>query len=191
MQSAFRPAFIRLVLASLVMTLVLSAPARLRAQDVASLTGIVTDTTGAVIPDVHVKLLDTKTNTSYETTTNSVGAYTFAKVLPGPGYQLYLSRDGFASQRIANIYLGVDATHTQNAQLQVGQTTQTVEVNGSGSQVSLDTTDTAVSTTLNMSMVHELPLVTRDNPLGLLAFSLGSRSPPAETTTPLAAGVEL
>jgi Carboxypeptidase regulatory-like domain len=173
MQSAFRPAFIRLVLAFLAMMLLLSASARLCAQDVASLTGIVTDTTGAVIPEVHVKLVDTKTNTSYETQTNSVGAYTFAKVLPGPGYQLNLNKDGFASQRIANIYLGVDATHTQNAQLQVGQTTQTVEVNGSGSQVSLDTTDTAVSTTLNMGMVHELPLVTRDNPLGLLAFSPG------------------
>jgi hypothetical protein len=176
MQSAFRPAFIQLVLALLVMTLLLSAPARLPAQDVASLTGIVTDTTGAVIPDVQVKLVDTKTNTSYETKTNSVGSYTFAKVLPGPGYQLNLSKDGFASQRIANIYLGVDATHTQNAQLQVGQATQTVEVNGTGSEVSLDTTDTAVSTTLNMAMVHELPLVTRGNPLGLLVYSPGVTS---------------
>jgi hypothetical protein len=174
MQSPLRSAFIRLALASLVMMLLLlGAPARLCAQDVASLTGIVTDTTGAVIPDVYVKLVDTKTNTNYETRTNSVGAYTFTKVLPGPGYQLNLSKDGFASQSIANIYLGVDATHTQNAQLQVGQTTQTVEVNGSGSQVSLDTTDTAVSTTLDMGMVHELPLIIRDNPLGLLAFSPG------------------
>src|SRR5580765_4959481 len=58
------------------------------AQDLASLTGVVTDSTGAVIPGAAVKLIDTRTNTSYETQTNDVGAYTFSKVLPGPGYIL-------------------------------------------------------------------------------------------------------
>jgi Carboxypeptidase regulatory-like domain len=175
MRFTFYSVLFHVLLTSLVAA-VLALPPLLPAQDVAALTGVVTDSSGAVVPDVRVKLVDTKTNTSYETKTNSVGAYTFPKVLPGPGYELDLSKDGFASQSIGNIYLGVDATHTQNARLQVGQTTQIVEVNGSGSQVSLDTTDTAVSTTLNMGMVHELPLVTRDNPLGLLVYSPGVTS---------------
>ncbi|MGA7906640.1 MAG: carboxypeptidase-like regulatory domain-containing protein [Candidatus Sulfotelmatobacter sp.] len=171
MKSAIRLAFSVMCVA--VFTLVLAGPTRLTAQEVASLTGVVTDTSGAVVSGASVKLVDTKTNTKYETTTNSVGGYTFLKLLPGPGYTLSISKEGFASETIANIYVGVDATHTQNAQLKVGRTTETVEVNGSGSQVTLDTTDTAVSSSLDMGMVHELPLGLRDNPLGLLNYAPG------------------
>src|SRR5246127_4495491 len=148
-------------------------------QEAASLTGVVTDQTGAVVSGVSVRLLDKKTNTTYQTETNPLGSYTFSKLLPGPGYKLMFSKDGFRSSTVENIYLGVDATHTQNAQLAIGQSTETVEVNGSGSQVSLDTTDTAVSTTLDMDMVHELPLPIRDNPLALLVYSPGVTSAPS------------
>jgi hypothetical protein len=143
------------------------------AQDLAALTGVVTDTSGAVIPDVSVKLIDTKTNATYETRTNAVGAYTFLKVFPGTGYRLLFSKEGFATQNIENIYVGVDATHTQNAQLRIGSMTESVEVNGSGSQVSLNTTDSSVATSLDMLMVHELPMAIRDTPLGLLNYSPG------------------
>jgi len=148
-------------------------PSFLAGQEVASLTGVVTDKTGAVIQDATVKLVDTKTNVSYETKTNSVGAYTFTRLLPGPGYTLTVTTEGFQSLAIANIYVGVDATHTQNAELEIGKATETIQVNGSGSQVSLDTADTTVSSTLDMRLVHELPLVIRDNPLGLLVYSPG------------------
>lgn len=131
--------------------LVVTLPTQVAAQDVASLTELAT----------------------YDAKTNAVGASTFPKILPGPEYQLSFSKDGFASQTISNIYVGVDATHTQNAQLKIGSTKEVVEVKGSGLQVSLDTTDTAVSSTLDMSMVHELPLAIRDNPLGLLNYSPG------------------
>ena len=153
-------------------------PRNVMAQEVASLTGVVTDQTGALVSAVSVKLLDTKTNTTYQTQTNDLGSYTFTKLLPGPGYKLTFSKEGFRSSTFENIYLGVDATHTQNAQLAVGQSNETVEVNGSGSQVSLDTTDTTVSSTLNMGMVHELPLNIRDNPLGLLVYSPGVTAAP-------------
>ncbi|HYM74590.1 MAG TPA: carboxypeptidase-like regulatory domain-containing protein [Candidatus Dormibacteraeota bacterium] len=154
-------------------------PTLVMAQEVASLTGVVTDPTGAVVAGAAVKLVDTKTNASYQTETNGVGAYTFTKLQPGPGYKLTVSKEGFRSHTVDNIYLGVDATHTQNAQLVLGQSTEMVEVNGSGSQVSLDTTDTTVSSSLNMGMVHELPLPIRDNPLGLLVYSPGVTSAPS------------
>lgn len=150
---------------------ILSVP--MTAQNVASLTGVVTDQSGAAIVGADVKLVDTKTNASFQTVTNSAGVYTFLKVLPGPAYMLIVSKEGFQSTSINDIYVAVDATHTQNAQLSVGKATETVEVSGTGSQVTLDTTDTTVSTTLNMNMVHELPLGIRDNPLGLLVYSPG------------------
>jgi hypothetical protein len=151
-------------------------PGRVLAQDVASLTGVVTDQSGAVVAGADVKLTDTKTNAQYETHTNANGAYTFTRLLPGPAYTLTVSKQGFRSQTISDIYLGVDATHTQNAQLSIGESTETVEVVASASQFSLDTTDTTVSASLNMAMVHELPLQLRDNPLGLLVYSPGVTS---------------
>ena len=149
------------------------------AQAVASLTGVVTDQTGAVVSGALVTLIDTKTNQTYTAETNESGAYTFTKLLPGPAYKLSISKQGFRASNVDNIYLGVDTTHTQNVQLVVGQSSETVEVNGSGSQVSLDTTDTSVSTTLDMGMVHELPLPIRDNPLGLLVYAPGVTSAPS------------
>ena len=167
------------LLVALASLCVLCVTVSLSAQDLASLTGVVTDTSGAVVPDVRVTLTDTKTNASYETKTNSVGAYTFFKVLPGTGYRLSLTKDGFAQQNIENIYVGVDATHTQNAQLKIGNATEAIEVNGTGSQVSLNTTDTSVAASLDMLMVHELPMAIRDNPLGLLSYSPGYTYAPA------------
>ena len=158
---------------AVMLSMSLSLASLLHAQEVASLTGVVTDKTGAVVPNVAVTLVDTKTSTSYQTKTNSVGAYTFTRVLPGPGYKVSFTKEGFTTFEVDNIYLSVDSTHTQNAQMEIGKVSQTVEVNGSGSQVSLDTTDTAISSTLNMAMVHELPLAIRDNPLALLDYSPG------------------
>lgn len=158
---------------AVMLSMSLSLASLLHAQEVASLTGVVTDKTGAVVPNVAVTLVDTKTSTSYQTKTNTVGAYTFTRVLPGPGYKVSFTKEGFTTFEVDNIYLSVDSTHTQNAQMEIGKVSQTVEVNGSGSQVSLDTTDTAISSTLNMAMVHELPLAIRDNPLALLDYSPG------------------
>jgi hypothetical protein len=173
MESAFRPAVTRTLLVSLVLALFLVIPDFLAAQDVASLTGVVSDPTGAVVPDVTVKLLDTKTNASYETKTNTVGAYTFHDLTAGPGYKLTFTKDGFDAVSVPNLYLAVNTAHTQNAQLQIGQSTVTVEVKGANSAVSLDTTDAAVGNSFDMNMVHELPVQVRDSPAALLQYQPG------------------
>ncbi len=164
---------LRKLVVTLAVLILTTFPSLLIGQEVASLIGVVTDKTGAVVPAAKVELVDTKTNTSYQATSNDVGAYTFVKVLPGPGYRLTVTKEGFQSLTIDNIYLGVHSTQTQNVQLEIGQVTQTVEVSGSGSQVSLNTTDTSVSSSLSMQVVHELPLAIRDNPLGLLVYTPG------------------
>jgi hypothetical protein len=173
MESALRPAVTRILLASLVLALFLAVPHSLVAQDVAALTGVVTDASGAVVPNVTVKLLDTRTNSSYETTTNSLGTYTFHNLLPGPGYQITFTKEGFDSVSVPNLYLAVNTSHTQNAQLKVGKSTVTIEVRGEGSAVSLDTHDAAVGNTFDMNMVHELPVQIRDDPSALLTYQPG------------------
>ncbi|HEY7352250.1 MAG TPA: carboxypeptidase-like regulatory domain-containing protein, partial [Terriglobales bacterium] len=154
--------------------LLISSSKPTMAQDVASLTGVVTDSSGAVVVDADVKLVDTKTNTQYQTRTNSTGSYTFTKVLPGPGYQLSVSKEGFQTQTISGIYVGVNATHTQNAELSVGQATQTVEVNAHASTVSLNTTDATVGNNFDMNLVQNLPVLVRDTPTSLLGYQPGT-----------------
>ena len=173
MESAFRPVLTRVLLASLTLALLLGIPTLSAAQDVASLTGVVTDASGAVVPDVSVKLLDTKTNTSYEANTNSVGAYTFHDLPPGPGYQVTFVKEGFDTVVVPKLYLAVNTTHTQNAQLKIGRSSETIEVKGESSAVSLDTSDSSVGNSFDMNLVHELPVQIRDSPAALLAYQPG------------------
>lgn len=151
-------------------------PAVAPAQEVASLTGIVTDPSGAVVIDVTVRLLDTKTGTRYETKTKSDGGYTFARLLPGPGYRLELNKEGFESLAISNIYVAVGTTHTQNAELRVGKVSESVEVSGVEQAVTLDTTDATIGNNFDMRNVHELPIQIRDSPAALLVLQPGVTS---------------
>jgi len=144
------------------------------AQDVASLTGVVTDPSGAVVADVDVTLVDTRTNETYTTKTNSTGSYVFPRVAPGPGYKLTLTKQGFAALSVPGLYLAVSTTHTQNVQLSVGTASETVEVKGLNSGVSLDTTDATVGNNVDMDLVHELPIQIRDSPLALVAMQPGT-----------------
>ncbi len=173
MEFAFRPVVTRVFLASLTLALLLAMPTISAAQDVASLTGVVTDSSGAVVPDVTVTLLDTKTNTSYEAKTNSVGAYTFPNLLPGPGYQITFTKEGFDTVVIPKLYLAVNTTHTQNAELKIGASSTTIEVKGESSAVTLDTNDASVGNSFDMNMVHELPVQIRDNPAALMRLQPG------------------
>src|SRR5580698_4448949 len=102
-----------------VLAMLWGAPAIVSAQDVASLTGVVTDPTGAVVADIDVKLVDTKTNTVYQTKTNSLGTYSFSNLKPGPGYQITFTREGFETLKLSDVYLAVNSAHTQNAQLKI------------------------------------------------------------------------
>lgn len=168
MKSLFRPSLFVLLVAVLcpLSTFVM-------AQDVASLTGVVTDSSGAVVSDAAVKVLDTKTNTSYEAKTNSLGAYSINRLQPGPGYLITVSKEGFETVKIADVYLAVNATHTQNAQLKIGSTTETVEVSGVGSAVTLDTTDTTIGNNFDLREVHDLPILFRDSMASLAQFQPG------------------
>ena len=64
-------------------------------QDVASLTGEVTDSSGAQVADATVKIVDTRTGSEMETKTESNGSYRFLRLQPGPGYTLTVTKDGF------------------------------------------------------------------------------------------------
>src|SRR5271166_4569958 len=117
----------------LVVAVLLSA--QLKAQDVASITGIITDQTGAVVPGVTVTLQNPQTGAVYTTVSNAEGSYTLSEVKPGPGYTIEFKHEGFKPLAVSGIYMNVDATRTQNARLSVGTEQQTVEVSAAADNV--------------------------------------------------------
>lgn len=137
------------------------------------MTGIVMDSTGAVIPDAGVSLVNTTTGTTYQTTTNGQGSYTFANVKPGPGYKVTFTKSGFQPTVVNGIYLTVDNTRTQNIKLQYGTVAFTVEVNASASEVTINTTDATIGNNFDVKLVNDLPVQNRDTPAALFTLQPG------------------
>jgi hypothetical protein len=157
--------FLRLVVFTLLVALLYSALSH--AQEVAGLAGTVTDSSGGAIADATAKLVNTRTGNNYEAKTNSTGYYRFVQLAPGPGYELTISRVGFKASTVANLYLPVATTRTQDIQLELGTVAQSVEVKSEGS-ISLDTTDVTIGNNFDMRAVATLPNQFRDNPGNLL-----------------------
>ena len=158
----------KLFSASLVALVVLFAGACFSpAQDLASVTGVVTDSSGAVIAGASVTLSNDLTSVSYKAVTNSVGSYSVANVQPGPGYKLTFAAPGFKTEIVTGVYLSVTTTRTQNAKLTVGGTSQTVEVSAAGENVTLNTTDATVGNNFQVAEMNDLPVADRDTPAAL------------------------
>jgi hypothetical protein len=127
----------RLMAVGFILLVALMGPV-VKAQDVASITGVITDSTGAVVPGTNVVLVNTATNRAYTAEANAIGSYTIVNVPPGPGYRITFSRSGFTPSVVTDVYLNVNSTRTQNARLDVGSTVQTVEVSAASQSITLN-----------------------------------------------------
>ena len=155
------------------MAFVLIFSGSLRAQDQASITGTVTDPSGAVVPKVGVVLVNTSTDVTFKTDTNALGSYTISNVPPGPGYKITFSAAGFSTFTITDMYLNVAVTRTQNAQLKIGSI-ETVQVSAGNEQITLDTADATVGNNLPVQDLYDLPVQNRDNPSSLFYAQPGT-----------------
>lgn len=143
------------------------------AQDTASITGVVTDASGAVIPSVQVTLTNPATGVKYQGVTNAEGSYTIREVKPGPDYTVTFSHNGFTSVAVTGLYLNVTAVRTQNASLSVGSVVTTVSVSGGNQNVTLNTTDATIGNNFEVQMVNDLPIQIRDTPATLFVLQPG------------------
>ncbi len=137
------------------------------AQDLAAITGTVTDASGALIPGAKVALQNASTGVTFQAQTNAEGSYTFRNIAPGPNYTLRFEHDGFAPFTITGVYLNVNMTRTQNVKLQVSSAIQNVEVSAQAESETLNTTDATIGNNLQVSMLNELPVQNRDSPVAL------------------------
>jgi hypothetical protein len=146
---------------------ILLIAAQLRAQDVAAITGEITDPSGAAVPGVAVTLQNPQTGVSYAAVSNAEGSYTLNEVKPGPGYKITFAKDGFKPTTITGMYLNVDSTRTQNVKLSLGAISQTVVVSASNQDVTLDTTDATIGNNFQVQDLNNLPVEDRSNPSAL------------------------
>jgi hypothetical protein len=134
---------------------------RSRAQQVVgAITGTVTDSTGAAVPDAPVKAVNTATNFEVDTQTKSTGQYVIAQ-LPAGAYKLTISKDGFKTETHTAVLVNADRTTTVDAALTIGTVEATVEVTATPLMNQVDTTSGYV--------VDELTI--RNTPLGTGSFT--------------------
>ena len=139
----------------------------------ASITGTVTDPTGAVIPGATIELTDPGTGQTYRTVANQVGSYTIANIAPGPGYKETVSHAGFETTVLSGLYMNVGSTRTQNVKLSVGAVTATIAVSAENQTVTLDTTDATVGNNFQVQYMQDLPIMVRDTASGAADAAAG------------------
>lgn len=152
--------------------------------DQGAITGIVTDQSGAVVPNAHVTLQNTDIGLTLETTTSGSGQYTFSPVRIGH-YSVKASASGFSSTTQENLQVNVQERLQVNIQLQVGAATESVTVTGAPPQ--LQTTEGSVGQVIGSETLNNLPLNGR-NFTFLAQLSAGVNTPQADTRGNAASG---
>jgi len=150
------------------------------AQDNAAMTGIVTDASGAVLPDTQVLLVNPARGIDANAVTGKDGSYRFPNVPPAPGYKVTFSHPGFVTFSVNEVSLLVGTTRTQNAKLNVGAN-ETVEVSAAANQVTLNTTDASIGNNFDIELLNELPVQNRNSPRALFTLQPGINSVGAVT----------
>ncbi|WP_263354615.1 TonB-dependent receptor [Acidicapsa acidisoli] len=136
--------------------LILLTPLSLYAQTAGRITGAVTDSSGAVIPNSQLVLTNPATGVKQSTASGADGNFAFA-VVPVGEYVLDVTASGFNSYRQSTgLKIDVNTALTVNVVLQVAQTNQTVVVDENTAEV--ETADTQIGQTIESKQVTDIPL---------------------------------
>src|SRR5579862_8813303 len=135
-----------------------------------SLSGTVTDPTGARVPNVQATVQNVKTGVVLTDLTNEAGLYVFPSVQPGT-YRLTAELPGFKTYVLNDITVNVSARMTINIPLELAATQETVEVTAP-QESPLSASTASVGSVINGRQIQELPLPDRDT-LGLVLTQAG------------------
>lgn len=133
----------------------LAGLAMCRADELAAVTGLITDPNGRSVPGVTVLITNLSTNVVSKTVTNDQGIYRVPSLQPGI-YRMTVDKDGFKSIVKSGIELHVQDVASINFELQIGSVNETVTVEAGG--LVINTIDAAVSTVVDRQFAENLPL---------------------------------
>ncbi len=130
-------------------------------QDVSSatLSGKVTEASGAVLTDVTLALRNKQTGAAMTTTSNSEGLYSFSAVRPGR-YSLSANKSGFAEIVVSEIRLEISQKASLDLRMQVGALVQSIDV--SAASIGIETQSSTLAGAVSERTTAQLPLILRD-----------------------------
>ncbi|HEY3628728.1 MAG TPA: carboxypeptidase-like regulatory domain-containing protein [Terracidiphilus sp.] len=141
----------------------------------AELSGVITDTSGAVVAGAEIKALNTATNVTYAAVSNQSGLYLLTELLPGP-YTVTASAQGFGLVRHSNLVLNTGVHLSQNFTMKPGAVEESVTVTTAQTLISSDEASSA--NVLDNNMITELPQLNRN------ALDLTSTTPAIQGSGP-------
>src|SRR5438105_5830359 len=145
------------------------------ANELASISGRITDSQGLVLPGVKVKAVNINTNVAYSAESNGDGLYRIPSVPPGV-YRIIVQKNGFSQIVKPNVELHVQDDVALNFGMQVGSVSQTVTVEGGAPMI--NTTGAAVGTVVDQTYIKNMPLNGRSfQDLILLAPGVVTQTP--------------
>ncbi len=142
----------------LVFALLLISSGRLMASVTASISGTVTDPSGAIVPHCTVTATSAETGVSTTQTTNAQGFYSFPSLALGT-YSIKVEQAGFKAYTETGLVLDVNTALVVDVKLQIGQSTEQVQV--SAEALHVDTESTQMGEVITAKAMTDVPLVTR------------------------------
>ena len=139
-----------------------------------SITGVVADSGGGVLPGATVVITSNATGTKYEAVANASGAYSVPALSAGL-YTVTVTLQGFRTSVINDVRVQLGIPTTLNATLDVGELAETITVSGASAEL-INTLTPAVTATLNVDQIALIPTPTR-NALNAVTFMVGINTP--------------
>jgi hypothetical protein len=124
-----------------------------------SILGTVTDPQGAAVAGAKVTVTDQNKGTIQTTTTNESGNYSVTHLIPDP-YSVKIEAQGFKSSEQRDVTVLADAGSRADLKLELGSTTESVEVTAEAPQLKTDRAD--VATEFNSRYVEDVPILNRN-----------------------------
>jgi len=125
------------------------------AQTQGEITGVITDSSGAVVPDTAVTVTNVATGATRRVITNEAGVYNFPALPPGV-YTVRVEKSGFKAITRPEVKLEVQQVARLDFNLEVGEVSQTVTVEGHAPLLSSEST--TVGTVIENKRIVDLPL---------------------------------
>ncbi|HKE20944.1 MAG TPA: carboxypeptidase-like regulatory domain-containing protein [Bryobacteraceae bacterium] len=152
---------------------VLSVGMAFAQMETSSITGLVLDPTGAAVPAADVQVANIATSLTNKTVTNEKGEFVVPQI-PGGTYRVTVTKTGFKAAAVDGISVQPGVPATVNVKLEVGQTSETIEVSAGAEIVQATSAD--VSSSLTGRQLTDLPFATR-NAIELLVDVPGTQTP--------------
>jgi hypothetical protein len=153
----------------------LCLPAGLAQSVTATLVGVVSDSSGAIVAQANVTLTSEETGETRTQTTGADGEYRFTLLRPG-NYRLAVEKQGFKKSAVPSFVLQVDQTGRVDVSMQVGQVSESVEVSAAAPLVASETS--SVGQVIDQTQIQSLPL------RGRSFFELAQLAPGTSPTAP-------